>query len=468
MPKEINDITIIGGGPGGYVAAIQAGKMGAKVTLVEKSMGLLGGACLVSGCIPTKTLVRSAEVYRTLKKAGEYGITVGQISVDMKKIIERKNKIVRRLGQGVKYLLNKNNVNIMEGFGQIVDSETVLVKSDAGKSTVKTKNIIIATGSAPSKLSIPGVDHHNVMDSKEALEMDELPKQLVIVGGGIIGMEFAFIYAHLGVQVTVIEFLDRVLDTLDEDISSEITKIAKSSGIQVFTKARVEAVKEKDHLSSVVFTVEGESKELTADKVLMAVGRQPSFDGLGIENLPMEFTEKGRGIKVNDRMETSIAGIYAIGDVTDQIQLAHVASHQGITAVKNILGQNTRMDYKAIPSAIFTDPEIAVVGVDEKMAQKENIAIKVGKFPFVASGKALSMGDIRGFVKVIADESSNKVIGGAIIGPHATELIAEIALAIQNGLTTKQVAETVHAHPTLAESVHEATLAALDGALHIV
>ncbi len=468
MANDINDITIIGGGPGGYVAAIQAGKMGAKVTLVEKSMGLLGGTCLVSGCIPTKTLVRSAEVYKTLQKASEYGITVGQISVDMKKVIERKNKIVRRLGQGVKYLLNKNNVNIVEGFGRIEDNETVVVKGDTGESIIKTRNIIIATGSAPSKLSVPGVDHDNVIDSKEALEMDELPKQLVIVGGGIIGMEFAFIYAHLGVQVTVIEFLDNVLDTLDEDISSEISKIAKSSGIQIYTKAKVEAIKESDSQSNVVFTMEDQSKELIADKVLMAVGRQPSFDGLGIEDLSMEFAEKGRGIKVNDKMETSIAGIYAIGDVTDQIQLAHVASHQGITAVKNILGQNTRMDYKAIPSAIFTDPEIAVIGMDEKTAQKENIAIKIGKFPFVASGKALSIGDTRGFVKIIANRSSKKVIGGSIIGPHATELIAEIALAIQNGLTTDQVAETVHAHPTLAEAVHEAALAALDGALHIV
>lgn len=463
--KIESDITIIGGGPGGYVAAIQAAKLGAKVVLVEKDT--LGGTCLNRGCIPTKSLVRSAEIYKNLKEAEEFGCHAENVNLDIKKVIIRKNNVVNQLVQGIHYLLSKHKVQVISGTGKIQDKETVYVKKGMEEIIIKTKNIIIATGSKTSKLPIPGIDIENVIYSNEALELKELPNKLVIVGGGVIGMEFAFIFANFGVEVTVIEYLDEVLANLDRDITKEISRIAADKGIKIYTGSKVEEIiKSEDGQCIVSFTKDGEKKYVTTEKVLMAIGRVPYFDGLDIEKLGIELNDNGKGIKVNDKMETNIPGIYAIGDVTNKIQLAHVASHQGIIAVKNIMGKTCEMDYNCVPSAIFTDPEIAVVGVNEKTAEKEGIEIEVGKFPFVANGKALTLGESEGFIKIIKEKATGKIIGGAIIGPHATDLIAEITLAIKNGLTAEQIVETIHAHPTTAEVIHEAALAVEGGAIH--
>ncbi|QEK11373.1 dihydrolipoyl dehydrogenase [Crassaminicella thermophila] len=460
-----SDITIIGGGPGGYVAAIAAAKLGAKVVLVEKEK--LGGTCLNWGCIPTKSLVRSAEVYKNLKEADTYGLSAENISVNMKKIVERKNNIVNQLVQGISYLLEKNHVTVINGMGEILDHETVSVKNKKIEATIKSKNIIIATGSTSSSLPIPGIDLENVITSKEALDLNTLPDKLAIVGGGVIGMEFAFIYANLGVDVSVIEFLDNILASLDDDVCTEISQIAKDMGIKLYTSSKLASIIESEDGECIVsFHKDNKLKFITADKVLMAVGRKPVFEGIDIEKLGIELTENKKGIKVNEKLQTNIPNIYAIGDVTNKIQLAHVASHQGIVAVKNILGKDLQMDYTVIPSAIFTDPEIAMVGIGEKMAHEKGIEIEVGKFPFAANGKALTLGENKGFVKIIKEKSTNKVIGATIIGPHATDLIAEIALAIKNELTIEQIAETIHAHPTTAESIHEAVLATEGGAIH--
>ncbi|WP_273325637.1 dihydrolipoyl dehydrogenase [Vallitalea guaymasensis] len=460
-----SDITIIGGGPGGYVAAIQAAKLGANVVLVEKER--VGGTCLNYGCIPTKAIVRSSEVYRELKEADKFGLHADNISVDMKKVIDRKSDIVNQLVGGIEYLLEKNNVKVIKGTGEIIDKNIVFAKNNKLEATINSKNIIIATGSKTSMIPIKGIDLDNVITSKEALELDTLPEKLVIVGGGIIGMEFAFIYSSFGVDVSVVEFLENTLLSCDKDVCDEINTIAKNSGIKLYTSSRVESIiKSEDDKCIVSFTEDKETKFITADKVLMAVGRQPSYKNIGLEKLNIEMDERTKGIKVNDKMQTNIPNIYAIGDVTNIIQLAHVASHQGIVAVKNILGTETKMDYNVVPSAIFTNPEIAMVGVSENMAQKDGIDIEIGKFPFAANGKALTLGDSNGFVKIIKDKSTGKVIGGSIIGPHATDLIAEITLAIKNGLTTNEIIETIHAHPTTAESIHEAVLAAEGGALH--
>lgn len=462
-----SDITIIGGGPGGYVAAIWAAKMGAQVVLIEKD--LLGGTCLNRGCIPTKALVRSAEIYTNLKEAEIFGCSAENISVDMKKVIGRKDKIVSQLVQGIKYILDKHNVKVLKGTGEIIDKQTVFVKEKLTEITIRTKNIIIATGSKVSKLSIPGADLENVIDSNSALQLSELPKKLVIVGGGVIGMEFAFIFSSFGTEVTVIEFLDNILANFDDDIIHEINKVAADKGIKVFTSSKVEQILQDESGKCIVeFSKDGNKKYISADKVLMAVGRKPSIEGIDVEKLGLELNEKGRGIKVNERMQTNIPNIYAIGDVTNKILLAHVASYQGITAVKNIMGEPTEADYKVVPSAIFINPEIAMVGICEKNAKSEGIDIKIGKFPFAASGKALAMGENRGFVKIIEEKSTGKIIGGAIIGPHATDLIAEIALAIRNGLSSEQVIDTVHAHPTTAEAVMEAALDLNDSAIHFV
>jgi dihydrolipoamide dehydrogenase len=461
------DITIIGGGPGGYVAAIQAAKMGAKVILIEKDV--LGGTCLNRGCIPTKSLVRSAEIFKNLKEAENFGCQAENISVDIKNVIGRKNRVITQLVQGIEYILKKHDVRVIRGIGEIKDCNTVFVKEKAAEITIKTNNIIIATGSKSSSLPIPGKDLECVMDSSDALQMDELPEKMVIIGGGVIGMEFAFIFSGFGVDVTVVEFLDEVLAAFDSDIIEEISKIAKSKGIKIFTGSKVEQIIQgEDGQSIVVFSKDNEKKYISADKVLMAVGRQPSLDGLGVASLGLELNDKGRGIKVNEKMQTNIPNIYAIGDVTNRVLLAHVASHQGIVAVKNIMGVPSEIDYNVIPSAIFTDPEIAMVGIGEKAAKKQGIDVEVGKFPFAASGKALTMGESRGFVKIIKQKCTGKILGGAIIGPHATDLIAEIALAVKKGLTCEDVIETVHAHPTTAEAIHEAVLAAEGGAIHFV
>lgn len=464
--KEIDaDITILGGGPGGYVAAIQAAKLGAKVVLIEKEK--LGGTCLNVGCIPTKCFVRSSEVFENLKEAEKYGLYAENPIVDMKKVVERKNSVVTQLVDGIKYLLDKNNVDVIYGEGEIIDKETVYVKERNTENTIKTKNIIIATGSKIANIPIPGIDLENVITSNEALDLTELPKRLVIVGGGIIGMEFAFIFNSFGTKVTVIEYLDDILSVLDEDVHKEITSIAIEKGIKIYTGSKVEEVIQSENKESlVVFTKDEVRKFTCADKVLMAVGRKPYLGNIDIEKLNIELNENELGIKVNQKMQTNIPNIYAIGDVTNKIQLAHVASHQGVIAVKNILGENIEMDYDVIPSAIFTNPEIAVVGIGEKEAIDKGMEVNVGKFPFQANGKALTLGESKGFIKVIKEKSTNRIIGGSIIGPHATDLIAELALAVKNALTAEDIIETIHAHPTIAESVHEAALSTEGGAIH--
>lgn len=465
--EEINvDITIIGAGPGGYVAAIQAAKCGAKVALIEKET--VGGTCLNRGCIPTKAFVRSAEVFKNLRNSESYGLFAENVSVDINKVVGRKNEIVKQLVGGIEYLIEKNNILLFKGNGELIDNNTAFVKHGYTETTIHTNNIIIASGSKSSLLPLKGVNSPNVFTSQEMLDIKSMPQNLVIVGGGVIGMEFAFLFRNFGVNVTVVEYMDRILATLDDDILDEITAIAEEKGIKIYTSSKVEEILDtEDKQSIVVFSKEEEKHYVTADKVLLAVGRQANIAGLNVEELGIELNDKGRGIKVNEKMQTSISNIYAIGDVTNIIQLAHVASHQGIVAVENILGKDVTMDYNVIPSAIFTDPEIAVVGISEKEAKKQNMEISIGKFPFSANGKALTLGESRGFVKIIKDKVSDKIIGAAIVGPHATDLIHELVLAVKAELKDIDIIKTIHAHPTTSEAIHEAALASTSlGALH--
>lgn len=459
------DITVIGAGPGGYVAAIYAAKQGKKVIVIEKEH--IGGTCLNHGCIPTKALVRSSEVYRNMKEADSFGLFAENVSVNMEKVIKRKDDIKNQLKNGIEYLLEKHNIQKLDGNGEIVDENTVFVKTNRSETTINTQNIIIATGSEPAIVPIKGIDSKYVLTSKEALQMSNLPKKLVVIGGGVIGMEFAFIYASFGVEVFVVEYADQILASLDEDVCDEISKIAKENGIKLYTSSKVEAIDETENGECVVsFIKDGEIKYISCDKVLASVGRQPYFEGLGIENLEIEMNDNKKGIKVNEKMQTNISNIYAIGDVTNIIQLAHVASHQGIVAVDNILSKNKAIDYSTVPSAIFTEPEIAVVGITEKIANEKGIEIEIGKFPMSANGKALTLGEAKGFVKIIKEKSTGKIIGSTIIGAHATDLLASVTLCINNGLTTEQITETIFAHPTTAESIHEAALNVEGGAIH--
>ena len=344
---------------------------------------------------------------------------------------------------------------------------TVVVQGKDKITRICSENIIIATGSDATRLPIPGADLKGVLDSKELLDLAVLPESLVIIGGGVIGMEFAFIYSSFGVDVSVVEYCSDILPTLDTDVISEIRSAAKAKGIHLYTGSQVNEIIEAGAGQYLVrFETQDQIKTLTTDKVLMAVGRKPFIEGLQLEKAGVRINEKCNEIEVNTKMQTSSKNIYAIGDVTNIIQLAHVASHQGIVAVENILSDAIEMDYSAVPSAIFTHPEIAAVGLTEKEARKQGLAVEVGKFPFAANGKALAMGDDRGFVKIVKAKESGKIVGATIIGINAADLIAALTLAIKNGLTTAQIIETIFAHPTTAEVIHEGVLSVEGGALH--
>lgn len=457
------NIVVIGAGPGGYVAALQAAKMGAGVVLVEKDA--VGGTCLNRGCIPTKAFARSAEVFRELKNASAYGCTAGQIEVDWKRVVTRKNDAVKKLTDGIHYLLNKHGARLVNGTGRLLDGNTVLVKVSGGETTIQAEHIILASGSRSASLKIPGIDQKNVLTSDQVLDMESLPESMVIIGGGVIGMEFAFIFSSFGVKVSVVEYLTECLVSCDSDVCAQISGFAAEKGIHLYKGCKVEEILPAEDGSCIVAFSGSDKvrKYIAAQKVLLSVGRVPCLDGLGFEKAGVELNENGRGIKVNEKMQTNVPNIYAIGDVTNRMMLAHVASRQGVVAVNNIMGKSCAMDYSAVPNAIFTDPEIAMVGMCENTAKSAGLEFEIGKFPFSANGKALAAGDDRGFVKIIMNKATKEIIGGTIIGLHATDLIAEITLAVTRHMTTEQLAETIYAHPTTAEAVHEAALA-LEGA----
>ena len=465
VEKIQTELLIIGGGPGGYVAAIYAAKRGIKVTLVEKEA--LGGTCLNVGCIPTKALVRSAEICHSIQRAKEFGISMEEaVHVDMKQVIARKNAVRDKLVGGIGYLMESNGIQVIKGTASFASEEQVSVQGSKSYE-ITAKDIIVATGSKTSRIPIPGIELPFVMNSTQALSMEEVPKSITIIGGGVIGMEFAFIYRYLGAKVHVVEFMDRLLTMLDSEASAEIAKEAKEAGIQIHTGSKVKEIK-KTHDGEAVVVYEGSAGEelLVSDKVLVAIGREPNLEGLNCEKAGLALNEKGRGIAADEHMRTNREHIYAIGDVTNIMQLAHVASHQGIVAVKNILGEDAKMDYSAVPNVVFTAPEIASVGLTEDECKKQSIAYKVSRFDYEANGKALTLGEPQGFIKILCEEENGKLLGATIIGADASSLIATVTLAIQNGITAEEISETIFAHPTTAEVIHEAAMGLGIGALH--
>lgn len=452
MNEEI-DVVIIGGGPGGYVAAIKAAHLGLKAVLVEKDK--LGGVCLNKGCIPTKALVSIAELLNHLQRAEEFGIQVKDYSFDFPAIMKRKDLITRRLSSGVEQLMKANRVRIVRGEGQIVEPGTVeVLDAEREKEVIKTKNIIIATGSSVMKLPFPGIDSEGVITSDEALSLSELPSRMLIIGGGVVGIEFAGIFRALGVEVTVVEMLPRILLPIDEEIARRLTQILKRKGIEILTDCKVKGIKKNNqNLEVLVSTSDGE-KKLETEKVLLAAGRVPELGNIDVRGLGIELD--GKTIKVDEKMRTNIPGIYAVGDVVGKIMLAHVASREGIVAVENISGKEVLMDYKVVPNCVFSMPEVASVGLTEEEAKKENNNIKISKFPFMANGKALGMGETEGMVKIIADGDTLELLGVHILGVHASDLIAEGTLALSMEATAFEIVNTIHAHPTLAETIAEA------------
>lgn len=448
------DIVIIGGGPGGYVAAIRAAHLGLKIVLVEKDK--LGGVCLNRGCISTKALVSTAEILNNIKRANEFGIGVEGVSLDFAKVMNRKELITRRLTSGVEQLMKANQIRVIYGEGNILEPGVVeVVNAEDQKEIVKTKNIIIATGSSVMKLPIPGLEIEGVITSDGALTLQKLPAQLLIIGGGVVGIEFAGIFNAFGVEVTVVEMLPRILLPIDEEISQRLSLILKRRGIKVLTNSKVEEIKKNHHnLEVIISTPEGENLNLTTEKVLLSAGRIPDFGNIDIKRLGIKLD--GKAVKVDEKMKTNIPGIYAIGDVVGRIMLAHVASAQGKVAVENIAGIERSMDYRAVPNCVFSMPEVASVGLTEKEAREKYSQVKISKFPYMANGKALGMGETEGLVKIVANEDTFEILGLHILGVHASDLIAEGTLALSMEATAEEIIDTIHAHPTLAETIAEA------------
>ena len=452
------DIAVIGGGPGGYVAAIRASQLGAKVALVEKDR--LGGTCLNRGCIPTKALVKSAETLVEVKRAGEFGINVALQGIDFAKVMARKKSVVDTLVNGVGSLMKSGKIDVYHGAARLLSPRSIKVNDQ----DLTAKKVIIATGSISSTIPVPGIDLPGVLTSDTILELDHLPASLAVIGGGVIGMEFANIFAVLGSKVTVIEMLPQILPPVDEEIARRYAQIARTQGIDINVSSTVKEIKQAGPGLEVMFDTAKGPQQVQAEKALLSVGRWPYTGGLELEKLGIKMNR--RAIAVNSRMETSVEGVYAIGDVIGGIMLAHVASYEGEIAVDNALGHPNEADYRSVPNCIFTLPEIAGVGLTEKEAKDKGLAYKVSKFPFTALGRAHSMGETAGLVKMVCEAEGGKILGIHILGPHATDMIAEGALAIQFDGTAKDIAYTIHAHPTLPEAVFEAALGQLHGAIH--
>jgi dihydrolipoamide dehydrogenase len=452
------DVVVIGGGPGGYVAALRAAQLGARTAIVERDR--MGGTCLVRGCIPTKALLQSAELYTLAKAGAPFGLTADKIGFDWPAAQKRKSGVVDQLVKGVEGLLKAGGVTSLHGTARLAGKGLV----DVSGQQVQAKDIIIATGSAIARIPLKGAEL--TIDSDQILELKEVPGRLAVIGGGVVGMEFAAMFAALGSKVAVFEMLPQVLPMVDADLVAAYTKHLAGLGGEVHTNARVEEVAKSKGGMQVRFSSGGEGGSVDADQVLLAVGRVPYTQGLEAEAAGVKL-ERGR-VVVDQQLRTTADGIWAIGDVIGGIMLAHVASYEGVLAVENIVGGGNRTpDYHAAPNCIYTDPEIAHVGLGEKEARDKGLDVKIGKFPFAASGRALTLGQPEGFVKVIADASSGRLLGAHIFGPRATDLIAEATLAVQNGLTLEQIDLTIHAHPTLPESLMEAALAAQGRAIHI-
>jgi dihydrolipoamide dehydrogenase len=456
MMTDGYDVTVIGAGPGGYVAAIRAAQLGLKTAIIEKEY--LGGVCLNVGCIPSKALLRNAEVAHLLQhRAKEFGFSFDNLALDYSVAYKRSRQVSDRLVRGVGFLMRKNEIDVYEGVGTISSPTQIEVAlNDGDETAVETKNMIIATGHHPS--SIPGVevDGEKVVNYVQAILSDTLPKSVIVIGAGAIGVEFSYIWNSYGVDVTLVEMLDRILPLEDQEISQELAKVYRKLQINVLTDSRVESADTSGEGIRVTVSSNGETQTLEADLALMT-GVQPNVDGIGLEDIGVELAERGRFIEIDERMRTNVSGVYAIGDVTGKLMLAHVASAQGIVAAETIAGHPTvELDYAMMPRAVYCQPQVAAFGLTEEQAQEQGYEVNEGRFPFQANGKALGLGERTGFVKIIADARYGEILGAHMIGPEVTELLPELVLAHNAELTSEEIARSVHAHPTLSEVLMEA------------
>lgn len=461
----VTDVAVVGGGPGGYVAAIRAAQGGKNVLLIEEDK--LGGTCLNYGCIPTKTLFGSIDVLEKIKKAESFGIEILDFKPSIEKIMFRKNEVTNLLVSGIEHLMTFNGIELIKGKAEVNDKNTLIVKNNSIDAVIKFRKLIIATGSKSAPLQIEGADSTDILTSKQLLELSEIPNSITIIGGGVIGMEFAFIYSALGSKVNVVEYFPRILNNIDEDAVEIVRAVAIEKGIGLYEGAKAYCIKSAlDGVKITEIELNGEKKYITSDKIAIAVGRKANIESLDLEKLGVKLNDKHNGIMVDEHMMTSNPDVYAIGDVTNKIQLAHVASHQGIVAADHINGINSSMNYDQIPSAVFTMPEIGQIGITEKIAKEAGLNYLVGKFPLSANGKAQAIGEPEGFVKLIANKETRKIIGGTIVGVHATDMISIITNLVALGESIDRAADVVYAHPTAAESIYEAILSLDNRGIH--
>jgi dihydrolipoamide dehydrogenase len=453
-------IVIIGGGVAGYPAAIRASHMGADVTLIERDA--LGGTCLNWGCVPTKALLQVASVVRTVKSADLFGIRCHGYEVDFGAVMNRKDAVVSRLTRGVGALLKARKINVVQGTASFVDSKTVQV-NETGEN-IRADAILIATGSKPCRIPVEGINGPDVMDSNQVLSMTSLPTSVVVIGGGVIGVEFAQFLAAMGTRVTILELTPGLVPGVDRELASLLEKRTIMSGIEIVTGAAVRGIVRTGKENVVTYTVGDKTATASADKVILTVGRRPDFSLIDVDRVGVRH-ENG-AIIVDEHMQTNVPGIYAAGDVVGGIMLAHLASAEGECAVANALGRQSAMSYRAVPSCIYTSPEVASVGLTEEQARQTR-DVRVGRFPFRANGKAVVLNELEGMAKIVSDGTSGEVLGVHIIGPHATDLIAEAVLGIRKGMTAADFAHTIHPHPTLSEVIMEAAMTLTGGAIHL-
>ena len=457
---------VIGGGPGGYVCAIRLAQLGLKTACIE-SRGSLGGTCLNVGCIPSKSLLNLSEEFHKVQHLSNKGIEIGEIKLNLPKMMKNKDKAVTVLTKGVEFLLKKNKVTYFKGIGSFKSRNEISIKDDKNIETlIKTDKVIIATGSVP--VSLPGIDFDEkvILSSTGALKLEKVPKKMVVVGGGYIGLEMGSVWSRLGTAVHVIEFLDHITPGMDKEISNEFMKILKKQGINFHMQHKVEKIK-KNNLGAIVSTKDKDNnqKDFESDVVLISVGRKPNVHGLNLEKVGIELDDKKR-VKTNSTFQTNLDNIFAIGDVISGPMLAHKAEDEGIAVAENIAGQSGHVNYNTIPGVIYTNPEVASIGKTEEQLKEKKIRYKIGKFSFMANSRAKAIDDTEGFVKILADEKTDKVLGAHLIGPHAGELIAEIAIAMEFGASAEDIARTCHAHPTFSEAVKEAALSVDKRAIH--
>lgn len=463
------DVVIIGSGPGGYVAAIRCAQLGMKTAIIEK-YSVLGGTCLNVGCIPSKALLASSHHYSEIAHYADHGIEIaGEVKVNLEKMIARKQAIVDQTSGGVKYLMDKNKVTVLEGLGSFVDATHVAVaKADGTSETVEAKNIIIATGSKPSSLPFIKIDKERIITSTEALKLTEVPKHLIIIGGGVIGIELGQVYLRLGSQVSVVEFMDRIIPGMDASLSKELTKVLKKQGMKFYLSHKVKSVERNGDIVTVqAENAKGETITLEGNYSLVSVGRRPYTDGLNADKAGIKISDKGQ-VEVNDHLQTNVPNVYAIGDVVRGAMLAHKAEEEGTMVAEIIAGQKPHINYNLIPGVVYTWPEVAAVGQTEEQLKASGVEYKVGNFPFKALGRARASGDLDGFVKILADAKTDEVLGVHMIGARTADLIAEAVTAMEFKASAEDISRMSHAHPTFAEAIKEAALAATDNrALHV-